>query len=96
VGNLCDRGDDGDCLPELHCADDLSSPKNIDGICSTSKAPVIPELYAETIRPGEELDFEANALQLVRIMILTAMRRANGDTSIKRAFHAKNHACVQG
>jgi len=96
VGNLCDRRDDEDCLPELYCADDLSSPKNIDGICSTSREAVIPALYAETIRPGEELDFAANALQLLRIMIVTAMQRANGDTSIKRAFHAKNHACVRG
>ncbi len=46
AGNLCDRGDDSDCLPELYCADDLSTPGNIEGICSTSEEDVIPALYA--------------------------------------------------
>ncbi len=29
-------------------------------------------------------------------MVLTAAQRLNGDTSIRRAFHAKKHACIRG
>lgn len=95
-GNLCDRGDDADCLPELFCADDLTVPEDIDGICSATEAPVAPALYAETVRQFEELDFEANAISLVRIIIASALNELNGDDKMRRAFHAKKHACVQG
>ena len=95
-GNLCDRGDNNDCLPELFCADDLTVPEDIEGVCSTSSVPVPPALYAETVRPFEELDFEANAIQLVRMMVKAALNELNGDDRFRRAFHAKRHACVQG
>ncbi len=94
-GNRCDRGDERDCLPALRCVDDLTNPSEIVGICSQESEVFRPELYAETIRPGEELDFEANAAQLLRMMLLTALQRLNGDEVVRRAFHAYKYACAK-
>ncbi len=96
VENSCDRGDDDDCLPDLFCADDLTVPEDVDGLCSATEEAVAPALFAETLRAGEALNHQANAAQLLGIMLQTAIDRLNGDDIIRRTFHAKKHTCVRG
>jgi len=95
-GNACDRRDDRDCADGLRCADDLAVPSAPAGLCQATRAPVRPALYAETLRPNELMEFQEHAADIMTIQMKNAVQKLNGDSQIRRTFHAKRHACVVG
>ena len=95
-GNGCDHQDDADCEDALVCADNLTVPSEPDGLCTASGDPIIPELGAETLRANETSDFAEHASDIMMLQLKAAVERLNGDDKIRRAFHAKRHACLVG
>jgi hypothetical protein len=96
AGNACDRRDNADCETGLTCADDLSTPSKPSGLCEVKSTPVRPALFAETLRKNEEIEFQDQAADIMGIQMRAAVQRLNGDDKVRRAFHAKKHACVVG